>query len=304
MTVLTDGRDVDPAPPVLPGDGEATGAGTGSGTGRRRSVGDRLVAALRKYGPVAVVFALFVGFWYAMHYVILDEQRRFIVPPPHRVIEEAFLDPSARSELFEGLVNTTRVALYGFVIASLLALAGAVVMALSRNMERALYPYAVVLQTIPILAVVPLFVVWFGPTRTARVVTCVLVALFPILTSFLFGLKSVDRGHRDLFQLHGAGWLTRLLKLQLPAALPSIFTGLRIGAGLCVVGALVADFFFSRGDLGLGRLLNNYAKQLQYERLFGGVILASLLGVSIYAFISWLSNRVLRNWHESEAGPS
>ena len=90
----------------------------------------------------------------------------------------------------------------------------------------------------------------------------------------------------------------------MPAALPSIFTGLRIGAGLCVVGALVADFFFSRGDLGLGRLLNNYAKQLLFERLFGGVILAALLGVLIYAFISWAGNRVLRNWHESESGRS
>lgn len=259
---------------------------------------------LFRYGPVLLVFVVFIGIWYAMHYVILDEDRRFIVPPPHDVIDEAFLNDKARAELFEGLLNTTRIALYGFVIASLLALAGAILMALNRTMERALYPYAVVLQTIPILAVVPLFAVWFGPTRTARVVTCVLVALFPILTSFLFGLKSVDRGHKDLFQLHGAGWYTRLRKLQLPAALPSIFTGLRIGAGLCVVGALVADFFFSRGDLGLGRLLNNYAKELQYERLFGGVILASLLGVSMYAFISWLSSRVLRNWHESEAGPA
>jgi NitT/TauT family transport system permease protein len=259
---------------------------------------------LVRFGPALLVFMLFVGLWYAMHYVILDENRRFIVPPPHDVIDEAFLDSTARAELFEGLVNTTRIALYGFVIASLLALVGATVMALNRTIERALYPYAVVLQTIPILAVVPLFVVWFGPTRTARVVTCVLVALFPILTSFLFGLKSVDRGHKDLFALHGAGWFTRLRKLQLPAALPSIFTGLRIGAGLCVVGALVADFFFSRGDLGLGRLLNNYAKELQYERLFGGVILASLLGVSIYAIISWLSNRTLRHWHESEAEPA
>ena len=259
---------------------------------------------LYRYGPVLLVFVLFIGLWYAMHYVILDENRRFIVPPPHDVIEEAFFNDKAREELFEGLINTTRIAIYGFVIASLLALVGAVVMALNRTMERALYPYAVVLQTIPILAVVPLFVVWFGPTRTARVVTCVLVALFPILTSFLLGLKSVDRGHKDLFQLHEASWSTTLWKLQLPGALPSIFAGLRIGAGLCVVGALVADFFFSRGDLGLGRLLNNYAKQLQYERLFGGVILASLLGVSIYGLISWLSNRALRNWHESEAEPA
>ena len=298
MSIATGRAALDPAQgdvlgqsPGEPSDDEATR--------RSRSTSRRL---LMRYGPVLLVFVVFIGIWYAMHYVILDENRRFIVPPPHDVIDEAFLNDKARAELFEGLFNTTRIALYGFVIASLLALAGALVMALNRTMERALYPYAVVLQTIPILAVVPLFVAWFGPTRTARVVTCVLVAIFPILTSFLLGLKSVDRGHQDLFQLHGAGWFTRMRKLQLPAALPSIFTGLRIGAGLCVVGALVADFFFSRGDLGLGRLLNNYAKELQYERLFGGVILASLLGVSIYALISWLSSRTLRNWHESEAG--
>ena len=300
MSIATDPAALDAAhgdagdrPPGAPTDDEIVR--------RRGSTTKRL---LRRFGPVLLVFVVFIGVWYAMHHIILDEDRRFIVPPPHDVIDEAFLNNKARAELFEGLLNTARIALYGFVIASLLALVGAVVMAINRTMERALYPYAVVLQTIPILAVVPLFAVWFGPTRTARVVTCVLVALFPILTSFLFGFKSVDRDHKDLFQLHGAGWYTRLWKLQLPAALPSIFTGLRIGAGLCVVGALVADFFFSRGDLGLGRLLNNYSKELQYERLFGGVILASLLGVSIYALISWLSSRVLRNWHESEAGPA
>jgi NitT/TauT family transport system permease protein len=252
-------------------------------------------------GPALVVFGLFIGLWYLISYVLLSERRRFIVPPPHRVVQKAFLDDRARAELFEGLANTGRVALVGFVIASALALVGAIIMASSRTLERALYPYAVVLQTIPILALVPLFLVWFGPTRTARVITCVLVAFFPLLTNFLFGLKSVDRGHLDLFKLHSAGWFRRLRTLQLPAAQPAIFTGLRIGAGLCVIGSLVADFFFTRGDLGLGRLLNNYAKQLQYERLFGGVILASALGVSIYLVIGAVANRALRNWHESEA---
>jgi NitT/TauT family transport system permease protein len=268
--------------------------------GRSNLVG-RLV---RHYGPVILVFCAVIGLWYLMHYVIMGENSRFKLPPPHAVVDKSFMATKARAELFEGLGNTARIALYGFVIASLLALVGAVLMALSRGMERALFPYAVILQTLPILALVPLFKGWFGPTRTARVVTCVLISIFPILTNFLFGLKSVDRGHRDLFQLHGANWRTRLWKLQLPAALPSIFTGLRIGAGLCVVGALVADFFFTRGDLGLGRLLNNYGQELQYERLFGGVILASLFGVLIYAIISWLSNRMLRSWHESESGKS
>jgi NitT/TauT family transport system permease protein len=256
---------------------------------------------LREYGPAVLVFVLFIGFWYLLHYVILSDQKKFLVPPPHAVIQESFLDEKSRSELMEGLKNTAFIALFGFVIASVLALAGAIVMALSRTMERALFPYAVALQTIPVLALVPLFSVWFGPTRTARLVTTVLVALFPILTNFLFGLKSFDRGHRDLFTLNKARVPVRLWKLQMPAALPSIFTGLRIGAGLCVIGALVADFFFTRGDLGLGRLLNNYAKRLQYEQLFGGVILASALGVVIYLLIGWLGNRTLRNWHESEA---
>lgn len=261
-----------------------------------------LARAVGSYGPTMLVLAGFIGLWYFVHYVVLSEQRRFIVPLPQQVIDRAFLSSRARNELFEGLFNTTRIALIGFVIACALAFVFATIMALSRAMERAFFPYAVVLQTIPVLALVPLFNVWFGPTRTARVVTCVLVAIFPILTNFLFGLKSIDQGHLDLFSLHGANWFTRLRKLQFPAALPSIFTGLRIGAGLCVIGALVADFFFTRGDLGLGRLLNNYAKELQYERLFGGVLLAAALGVGIYALVGWLGNRVLGNWHESERG--
>lgn len=263
-----------------------------------------MIARVKSYGPALVFFGIFIGIWYGVHHVLLSERRKFIVPVPHRVFEGAFLDDKARNELIEGLLNTGRIALYGFVIATLLALVGSVIMAASRTIEKALFPYAVALQTIPILALVPLFSIWFGPTRTARVVTCVLVAIFPILTNFLFGLKSVDRGHQDLFTLNHAGGATRFRKLMFPAALPSIFTGLRIGAGLCVIGALVADFFFTRGDLGLGRLMNNYAKRLEYEKLFGGVILASLLGIAIYVLIGSIANRSLRDWHESEASPT
>jgi NitT/TauT family transport system permease protein len=263
-----------------------------------------MIAKMKTYGPAVAFFGLFIAVWYGVHHIILSENRKFIVPVPHKVIENAFLDTRARDELLEGLVNTGRIALYGFVIATILALVGAVIMAANRTIEKALFPYAVALQTIPILALVPLFSIWFGPTRTARVVTCVLVAIFPILTNFLFGLKSVDRGHQDLFTLNHAGSPTRFRKLLFPAALPSIFTGLRIGAGLCVIGALVADFFFTRGDLGLGRLMNNYAKRLEYEKLFGGVILASLLGVAIYVLIGSIANRSLRDWHESEASPT
>ncbi len=195
--------------------------------------------------PAAIALSLFVAFWYALHGIILSERRRFIVPAPHSVIDRAFLDHDARNELLTGLGNSAKVALMGFVLSSVLALVVSSAMAASRTLERALFPYAIALQTIPILALVPLFSVWWGPTRTARVVTCVLVSVFPILTTFLLGLKSADRNLRDLFIANGASRLTTYTKLTLPSALPSIFAGLRIGAGLCVIGSLVADFFFT-----------------------------------------------------------
>lgn len=263
----------------------------------KRRIGRRMIG---RVAPAMITLVVFVAIWYAVHGVVLSERRRFIVPTPHRVVQRAFLDSHARHELLTGLANSAKVAVMGFAIASMLALVVASLMAANRTLERALFPYAIALQTIPILALVPLFSVWWGPTRTARVVTCVLVAVFPILTSFLLGLKSADRNLVDLFRVNGANRRTTYLKLALPSALPAIFTGLRIGAGLCVIGSLVADFFFTRGDLGLGRLLNNYATELEYEKLFGGVILASMFGIVIYVAVSWLAHRCLRHWHESE----
>ena len=255
----------------------------------------------RRVIPPIITFAVFIGAWYLVHGVVLSERRRFIVPTPDQVIRRAFIASSARTELLVGLRNTATVALIGFFLATLIALVAATVMASNRTVERAVFPYAIALQTIPILALVPLFSVWWGPTRTARVVTCVLVSVFPLLTNFLFGLKSADRGLVDLFRVYGASRRSAYTKLILPSALPAVFTGLRVGAGLCVIGSLVADFFFTRGDLGLGRLLNNYAKELEYERLFGGVILASMLGIVIYVALGWVANRSLRRWHESES---
>lgn len=259
---------------------------------------------LRDAVPIVLVFLGFMGLWYAMSYVLLPSRQRFKVPPPHRTINQAFFDAHNRAELFEGIKNTGKVALIGFAIAVLLAFVAAVGMALAQWAERAFFPWAVILQTIPVLALTPLLTAWFKPGVMVRVVVTVLVAFFPILTSFLFGLKSADRGLHDLMTLHGANWWTRLRKVQLPAALPEIFTGLRVGAGLCVIGALVADFFFTRGDLGLGRLVFNYANRLQYERLFGAIILSSLLGVAIYLIIGRIGNRALRTWHESVAAPN
>lgn len=258
----------------------------------------RLLRLVQVTGPPAVVFGLVVGGWYAVSHLVLAPRRRFLLPPPDAVLRVGFLDPANRAELFAALAVSARVAVVGLVIATVLGVAAAVVMSQARWLERSLYPYAVVLQTIPILAMVPLFGFWLGFGFSARVLVCVLVALFPIIANMLFGLCSVEPGHHDLFTLHGAGRLTRLVKLQLPAALPAIFTGLRISAGLSVIGAIVGDFFFRQGERGIGVLIDIYRTRLESERMFAAVILASGFGLGVFLLFSWLSRRVA-DWHQS-----
>jgi NitT/TauT family transport system permease protein len=243
--------------------------------------------------PPLVVLALVIAVWYAGTYLLVDPQLRFLLPPPDAVVRVAFVDADNRAELFEGLALSARVAMTGLLLSVLIGTFLAVVMSQSRWLERSLFPYAVILQTVPVLALVPLFGYWFGFSFTSRVLVCVLIAIFPIIANGLFGLRSVDPGLHDLFTLH------RLVKLQLPAAGPAIFTGLRISAGASVIGAIVGDFFFQQGQPGIGQLIYIYPKRLQSEMLFGAVILASLFGLVVF----WVFGVVARRftaWHSSE----
>jgi NitT/TauT family transport system permease protein len=194
------------------------------------------------------------------------------------------------------------VAFTGLAIAIVLGLVLAVAMSRAKWIERSIYPYAVLTQTIPILAMVPLFGFWFGFGAFSRVLVVVLFCIFPIVANTLFGLQSVDQEHHDLFTLHGASRRTRLWKLQFPTALPSIFTGLRIAAGLAVIGAIVADFFFKQGNPGIGILIDRYQSRLQSEQMVGAIILSSLLGIVVFWFFGFLAHRVVGGWHESGGG--
>jgi NitT/TauT family transport system permease protein len=190
----------------------------------------------------------------------------------------------------------------GLAIASVIGVALAIAMNQARWIERSLYPWAVILQTMPVLALVPLFGFWFGFGFTSRVLVCVLMALFPLIVNTLFGLRSVDSAHHELFTLHGAGWRTRLRKLQLPAALPAFFTGLRISAGLSVMGAVVGDFFFKQGEPGIGTLIDLYRSNLQSEQMFAAVLLTSSFGILVFWFFGVLARRV-GSWHASTRDP-
>ncbi len=269
--------------PVLPDDAPPTGVK------RREGVAAIIL-------PPIILGAIIVGFWYFISYVILDKDRRFLLEPPHRVWAKGFMNGDARSEMFHGMWSSGRVAFWGLLIAIVLGMSMAVFMSQSKLLERAVFPYSVVLQSMPILAIVPLIGFWFGYGFNSRVFVTVLISLFPIVVNTLFGLTSADQGMHDLLTLHSAGRFTRLRKIQFPAALPAIFAGLRISAGLSVIGAIVGDFFFGQGDVGIGQLLKRYAAKLEGENLLTAVFLSAGMGVAVFMIFGWLNNRMVGKW--------
>jgi NitT/TauT family transport system permease protein len=273
----------------------------GSAATARASGG--LARQVRALVPPLVVAAIVIGIWYLISYVFLDQGRRFLLPPLQEVLSVGFGDPLNRSDILSGLGVTATVALVGLAIAIVIGTLFAIVMSQARSLERSLYPWAVVLQTIPILAIIPVIGFWFGYGYSARLIVCVLIALFPITTNTLFGLKSADRAHRDLFRQRGATRWQVLVKLELPGALPSVFTGWRISAGLSVIGSIVGDFFFQQGPVGLGRLINGYTQNLQSDQLFASVIVASLLGLVVFWAFGLLATLVVGPWHDSQQQP-
>ncbi|MDH4148744.1 MAG: ABC transporter permease subunit [Acidimicrobiia bacterium] len=272
----------------------------------------RGAAAGAAVGPLAVFVAV-ISFWYVLRWRLLAPNKRFLVPYPHDVVDQAFLTwrsgsgGATQAALAGGglapqlnaLWLSARVAMLGLAISVVVGVGVAIAMSRARWVERACYPYLVALQATPVLAFVPLIGVVLGFTFRSRVLVCVLISLFPIVANTLFGIKSVAAAHHDLFTLHRAGGWARLVKLQLPAALPAMFTGFRISAGLSVIGAVVGDFFFSKGDPGIGQLINRYGNSLAYEQMYGSVILASALGIAVFWLFGVLTTVVIGRWDEA-----
>jgi NitT/TauT family transport system permease protein len=262
-----------------------------TGTTRRR----KSRGGLGTWGPPVLVALFFIGIWYLISASL--GRRDFLLPPPHEVVL-AILDPDTATDIFTALGRTAVVALVGLVIAIVIGVVWAIAMSQARWIERSLFPYAVILQCIPILALVPLIGFWFGFEFFSRVVVCVMIALFPMVSNTLFGLQSVDRSQRELFKLQHASRWTILTKLELRTATPAIFAGMRISAGLAVVGAIVGDFFFRRGTPGIGALLGNYTSRLQGAELLAAIIVASLFGVVIFAVFGILGRLAVGKWYD------
>lgn len=250
--------------------------------------------------PPFVFFLAVMGFWYFMTYAVLEPQRRFLLPPPHAVIIEG-LKPDTASDVLYSVWLSAQVAFLGLAIAFVIGFTVAALMSQGKWIERSLYPWAVISQTVPILAIVPLLGFWFGFGQSSRVIVCVVISIFPIIINTLTGLTGTDRRLHDLLTLKKASAWTRLVRLQIPGALPDIFTGLRTSAGLSVIGAIVGDYFFGKGKPGLGLLIIRYNSRLQTEEMLAATAAACLLGVAVFGAFGLLAKTAIGAWDDSWA---
>lgn len=259
------------------------------------------------FGPV-IVFFIFIGFWYLLSTVLLPPQKRFLLPTPHKVINEGFLvwrtgESRGLQPILLSLWDSAKVALMGLAITIVVGISLAVTMSTSRWLERATWPYLVAIQSAPILALTPLIRALIDGPQKQRVLVVTLIAIFPIVSNTLFGLLSAEKSQHELFTLQGASRWTRLTKLQFPAALPNIFVGLRISAGLAVIGAVVGDFYFRQGGVvGIGAQIDVYRNRLWGAELIASIIMASVLGLVVFLFFGWLSRAAIGKWHITTRG--
>jgi NitT/TauT family transport system permease protein len=223
----------------------------------------------------------------------------WLVPSPAVVARTLVED---RVLLFDSLLVTLGIALIALALAVVTGVAIALVFVQSRLIEVSLFPYAVLLQVTPIVAIAPLIIIWVKDMQIALVLCAAVVALFPVISNTTLGLRSVDTGLLDLFRLNRATRWQVLTRLRIPSALPYFFGGLRIASGLALIGAVVAEFVAGTGGAGAGLAYQILLAgiQLNIPRLFAALVLIAVTGVALFAATVWLSRFALARWHESE----
>jgi len=223
----------------------------------------------------------------------------YLVPSPVLMVETLWTDWVA---LGTSLLVTVKVTLLAFVAATVVGVLISFVFVQSRSIETALFPYAVLLQVTPIVAVAPLIIIWFKDPTLSMVICASLVALFPIISNTTLGLRSVEPDLQSYFVMNRATRVQTLLRLRIPSALPYFFGGLRISSGLALIGAVVAEFVAGTGGTGAGLAYQilQAGFQLNIPRMFAALLLISLTGVALFVLMNWLTRLALGNWHASE----
>ena len=244
-----------------------------------------------------VVGALFLAAWTIA--VRAADVPPIVLPTPVQCVVAAWENAG---ELARGFASTAGASVAGLVIAAIATGGIATALASSRWVHRALFPYVLWLQTVPVVAVAPLLIVWSGYSfRTVLIVT-VMVCLFPMVNATVLGLQRVRGEHLDLWRIYGGSNSRRLLSLAWPTAVPDFVGGLKTGAPLAVIGAIVAEFFVANGTggVGLGTLMTAYRMRARTDALIAAVVLSGVLGLALYAAVDRGSRRVARRWLGAE----
>jgi NitT/TauT family transport system permease protein len=245
--------------------------------------------------PPAILFVAIVAAGEA--YIRIAQVPGWLMEPPSAIALAMLNDGK---ELFSAMAWTAIEAITGFVASAVVGILFAILLSVSRRIRSAVYPYTIFFQTVPIIAIAPLLVIWIGFGAWPVIVCAFIVSVFPVIVNTLIGLLSTDPMLNDLFRLYGATPLATMWKLRLPSALPSIFAGLRVAAGLSVIGTVVAEFTVGHSvgeDKGLGILIVNKS---HLDVVLAAVVLASLLGLVMFAAVNFGGRIFLRRWHPSE----
>jgi NitT/TauT family transport system permease protein len=244
-----------------------------------------------------LVGMVFLALWQG--WCVLFKVPAYLVPSPVAVVGQLIQDAPL---LFCSLLMTLKITLLAFALATVAGVVIALLFVQSPLIEASLFPYAILLQVTPVVAIAPLIIIWVRDTTVALVVCATLVALFPIISNTALGLRSVNPGLINLFKINRATRWQTLVRLRIPSALPYFFGGLRISSGLSLIGAVVAEFVAGTGGSGAGLAYQilQAGFQLNIPRLFAALLLITVTGVVLFGITAWVSRIGLRGWHDSQ----
>jgi len=221
--------------------------------------------------------------------------QRWLLPTPSSINEELW---SSRSTLWSNAVVTGEEMLIGFGIAIVVGIALAIAISYSRLLERAVYPFVIASQTIPVIALAPLLLVWVGPEKTSKIIIVALITFFPIVVNLVDGLRSADRASIDMFRTLGATRWQIFMKLQAPSALPFFFSGLKISAVFAVIGAVIGEWV--GGSAGLGWLMQVSRPLFRTELVFASIFVLSAMAILLFLLVVFIERWALRHYPHGE----
>ena len=251
---------------------------------------------LRSIWPPAVVVLILLSLWHLA--VVLFSIPEFLLPTPWSVLQKMY---EQWPRLIAATGRTATATLVGFGLSAVIGIVSGSILSLVPLARRGVYPLTLLLQMVPLVAIAPMLVIWFGYGLPSVIAAACIVSVFPVIAGTLDGLQSVDAGLAEMFKIHGAGRIRTWWSLGLPWSLPSVFTGLRIAAGLAVIGAIVGEFVgaFGGDRAPLGAIITSALKQNQTSTVFAAVALAAMLGFALFGFVNLVGWLLLGRWHES-----